>query len=291
MREINLLTPAKINLSIDITGRLENGYHTVKMIMQSIDLFDSISVKKLSNGISVSCNLPYVPSDNRNIAWKAAEAFFAKYPEKGGASIIIKKKIPVAAGLAGGSTNAAGVLKGLNKLYDNFFSLSELIEISKGLGADVAFCLAGGTQLAEGIGNELTPLPPFKGVYATLVKPPFSVSTQWAYKNFDMEQPGERPDTFKLISAIRESDIRSLAKGMENVLESVTIKKYPELKTIMDRFMEYGALGSRMSGSGPTVFGLFETRQQALYAKEQFMKNYQYVYQTKTIGEGEIEEW
>jgi 4-diphosphocytidyl-2-C-methyl-D-erythritol kinase len=287
MHEITLLTPAKINLSIDVTGCLENGYHTVEMIMQSIGLFDTVIVKKMSDGIAVNCTSPFVPNDQKNIAWKAAAAFFSKCPEKGGASITIKKKIPVAAGLAGGLTNAAGVLKALNKLYDDCFSQSELMELSMNLGADVAFCLKGGTQLARGIGNELTQLPDFEGVYVVLIKPPFPVSTPWVYKSLNMDDLGERPETTELIAAVKENDFHAVAKGMRNVLESVTIKKYPELQKIMDRFMKYGAAGSRMSGSGPTVFGLFESRRQALYAKEQFSKDYKFVYQIKTIGEGE----
>ncbi len=287
MKEITLLTPAKINLAIDVTGRLPNGYHTVEMIMQSIDLCDIVTVEKIKSGLSVHCAQPYVPNDQRNIAWKAAEAFFSECPEKGGARITLKKNIPVAAGLAGGSTNAAGVLKALNTLYGNPISAIRLTELSKPLGADVAFCLSGGTQLAKGIGDELTLLPDLAGVNVVLVKPPFPVSTPWVYKNLRLDQLGERPDTFGLIYAIEEFDVKYIAKGMRNVLESVTVREYPELQSLMDRFMAYGALGSRMSGSGPTIFGIFDDEQQAAYAKEQFLKDYQYVYHTKTISRGE----
>lgn len=287
MREITLLTPAKINLSIDVTGRLENGYHTVEMIMQSIDLCDTVTVEKKQSGISISCDLPYIPKDQRNIAWKAAEAFFSGCSQKEGAHITLEKNIPVAAGLAGGSTNAAGVLKALNRLYGNHFSNDQLVELSKGLGADVAFCLKGGTQLARGIGDELTVLPDLANVHVLLVKPPFSISTPWVYKNLKMDQLGERPDTYKLIHGIEEFDVHAIATGMRNVLESVTMREYPELQIIMDRFMAYGAMGSRMSGSGLTVFGLFENEQKALYAKEQFLKDYECVNYTKTISRGE----
>ncbi len=284
MKETTLLAPAKINLSIDVISRLPNGYHTVEMIMQSIDLCDTITVEKTKSGISIHCAQPYVPNDQRNIAWKAAEAFFSECPEKGGARITLKKNIPVAAGLAGGSTNAAGVLKALNTLYGNYISTQRLTEISKRLGADVAFCLTGGTQLAKGIGDELTILPDLAGVSVVLVKPPFPVPTPWVYKNLKLDQLGERPDTFGLIRAIEEFDVRTIARGMRNVLESVTVREYPELQRLMDRFMAYGALGSRMSGSGPTVFGIFDDEQQAAYATEQFLKDYQQVYHTRTIS-------
>lgn len=288
MNELTLLTPAKINFSIDVTGRLPNGYHTVEMIMQSIDLSDTVTIQKRQSGISLSCTERYVPRDQRNIAWMAAEAFFAQYPEKGGAHIILKKQIPVAAGLAGGSTNAAGVLKALNMLYGKPFTTSELVRISQGLGADVAFCLAGGTQLAQGIGDELTALPDLKGVYVVLVKPAFPVSTPWVYRNLKLDALGERPDTSGLISAIEAHDLTFIARNMRNVLESVTVKEHPELKTIMEKLMSYGALGSRMSGSGPTVFGLFDDMERASFAKGQLLKEYQQVFMTETIGRGDL---
>ncbi|HBR02787.1 MAG TPA: 4-(cytidine 5'-diphospho)-2-C-methyl-D-erythritol kinase [Ruminiclostridium sp.] len=287
MNEITILTPAKINLSIDVTERLENGYHTVEMIMQSLDLCDTITVKKRPEGISIQCAQPYVPNDQRNVAWKAAEAFFSEYPHKAGAAITIEKRIPVSAGLAGGSTNAAGVLKALNKLYGSFFDAEGLVRLSKNLGSDVAFCLEGGTQLARGIGNELTRLPDLAGVHIVLIKPSFPVSTPWVYKNLKLSNLGERPDTSKLIGAVTDFDIHALAKGMRNVLESVTVRKYPELQRMMDHLLEYGALGSRMSGSGPTVFGLFETGGQADFATNHLLKNYQYVCHCQTIGKGE----
>lgn len=287
MKEMTLLTPAKINLSIDVTDRLENGYHTVEMIMQSIDLCDTVTVQKRQSGISISCSERFVPKDQRNIAWKAAEVFFSECPEKGGAHITLKKQIPVAAGLAGGSTNAAGVLKALNALYGHHLTSTRLVQLSKRLGADVAFCLDGGTQLAKGIGDELTVLPDLIGIYVVLVKPTFPVSTPWVYKSLKLDDLGERPDTSGLINAIEAEDINYIARGMRNVLESVTVKEYPELKGIMDKLTEYGALGSRMSGSGPTVFGLFDDAKRASFAREQLSKEYQQVFMAETIGRGE----
>ena len=288
MKEITISMPAKINLSIDVKSRLENGYHNVEMIMQAIDLYDTVIVEKTNNRITLNCSLPYVPKDQRNIAWKAAEQFFSHCPCKGGARITLKKNIPVEAGLGGGSSDAAGVLKALNALYDNCLKDIQLFQIARRLGADVAFFLSGGTQLARGIGDELTMLPCLEGVDVVLVKPDFSVSTRWVYENFDPDLVEKRPDTSRLISAIEAMDIKTLAGNMENVLESVTVRKYPELQTIMDRFIEYGALGSRMSGSGPTVFGLFIDPPSAEAAREKFMKDYTNVYHCRTIGRGDF---
>ncbi|MCX7773152.1 MAG: 4-(cytidine 5'-diphospho)-2-C-methyl-D-erythritol kinase [Clostridia bacterium] len=287
MKELTLLTPAKINLSIDVTSRLDNGYHTVEMIMQAVSLYDTVTVEKTKSNISVCCAQPYVPNDSRNIAWKAAEAFFSECPEKGGANILIKKNIPVAAGLAGGSTNAAGVLKALNMLYGSHLSDIKLNELCRKLGADVAFCLKGGTQLARGIGDELTVLPDFAGVHVVLVKPAFPVSTPWVYKNLRLDRLGERPHTSALLNAIEEFDVHCVAKGMRNVLESVTTREYPEISRLMQRFTEYGALGTRMSGSGPTVFGIFADESAATRAKENFLKDYENVFYVQTISREE----
>ncbi len=288
MKELTISMPAKINLSIDVKNKLANGYHSVEMIMQTIDLFDTITVEKVNSGISIYCDQPYVPNDQRNIAWKAAELFFAECPSKGGARITLKKDIPVSAGLGGGSADAAGVLKALNSLYGNCLIETRLVQMARRLGADVTFFLTGGTQLAKGIGDELTMLPDLEGIDVVLVKPNFPVSTRRVYENLDLNQLGERPDISKIISAIETMDLRSIAGHMRNVLESVTVKQHPEIKTIMDKFNEYGAIASRMSGSGPTVFGLFLDTSSAKAAKEKFLKEYEHVFCTKTIGRGSL---
>lgn len=284
MKEITLSMPAKINFSIDVIDRMENGYHNVEMVMQTIDLYDTITVEKAGKGISVSCDHLYVPNDRRNIAWKAADLFFSEGPYKEGARINIKKKIPVSAGLGGGSADAAGVLKALNSLYGNCLGDLQLKEMARRLGADVAFFLSGGTQLAKGIGDELTMLPSLEGMDIVLVKPDFPVSTRWVYENLDLNRVEKRPETSKVISAIESMNIRMLARSMENVLESVTVRKYPEIRDIMDRLIEYGAIGSRMSGSGPTVFGIFSDPASAEAAREKFLTDYTQVYHCKTIG-------
>lgn len=289
MKETAIETPAKINLSIDVTGKLPNGYHSVEMIMQSVALSDTIVVEKRSSGISVSCVYPYVPNDSRNIAYKAADAFFSVCPEKGGTHITIKKNIPVSAGLAGGSTNAAGVLIALNRLYGGHLSKEKLLEIAGRLGADVPFCLEGGTALARGIGDEISPLPDFAGVPVVIVKPPFPVSTPWVYKNLNLSELGERPDTAALIASAGKGDVAAVARGMRNVLESVTLTAYSEVGSIIERMMACGAAGSRMSGSGPAVFGLFENRNTAQAAYEIFVREYEHVFLTETIGRGDME--
>ena len=287
MKEITISMPAKINISINVKNKLASGYHSVEMIMQTIDLFDVITVEKTQSGISIQCDNSELPNDQRNIAWKAAELFFTKCPYEGGAKINIKKNIPIAAGLGGGSSDAAGVLKVLNVLYSNCLKDIQLIQLSRQLGSDVTFFLSGGTQYAKGKGDELTKLPDLEGVHVLLVKPDFPVSTQWVYNNLDLDSLGERPNTYKLINAIEAMDINYIAMNMRNVLESVTLKEYPELQTIMDRLMELGAMGSRMSGSGPTIFGIFPDASSAEAAKEEFLKQYTNVYHTMTIGRWE----
>lgn len=287
MNEITISMPAKINISINVKNKLANGYHSVEMIMQTIDLFDVITVEKTKSNISICCNNSNLPNDQRNIAWKAAELFFTKCPCKGGAKITLNKNIPAAAGLGGGSSDAAGVLKALNTLYNNCLKDIQLIQLSRKLGCDVTFFLSGGTQLAKGIGDELTKLPDFEGVHVLLVKPDFPVSTKWVYNNLDLNNLGERPNISNLINAIEAMDVNFIAMNMQNVLESVTLKEYPELKMIMDKLMERGAMGSRMSGSGPTIFGIFPDSTSAETAKEEFLKQYKHVYHTMTIGRWE----
>jgi len=284
MEEITVNAPAKINLSLDVTGKREDGYHNLETIMQSISLHDRVTVRKCESGLSIECDFPGMPRGSGNVAWKAAEAFFAEYQGKGGARIVLEKRIPVSAGLAGGSTDAAGVLKALNRLYNEPFSEVRLVEIARKIGADVTFCLRGGTALARGIGDELIPLPDFAGVSVVIVKPPFPVSTAWVYRNLDLNALGERPDTSALVAAIQEMDIKTLARGMRNVLESVTIREYAEIGSIIEEFLEYGALGSRMSGSGSAVFGLFDDEDTAENACEKFHARYSDVFLAKTIG-------
>ncbi len=274
MKVLTMSAPAKINLSLDITGKLENGYHTLEMILQTISLKDEILMEKQADGITLCCDHPLVPQDDRNICHKAARAFFLKTRIQGGIKIKIQKKIPIGAGLAGGSTNAAAVLKGLNILYDAGLSLEELMEIGLQCGADVPFCLMGGTCLTRGIGERLSRLTDFTGVHAVLIMPGFSVSTAWVYQNYRMDNAMKHPDTQAILSAMRLNDIAKVAREMKNVLETVTAVKYPEIEGIKRDLKNSGALGSMMSGSGPSVFGLFENREKAQRAVASLQDQY-----------------
>ncbi len=263
MNSIELEARAKINLSLDITGRRDDGYHTVKMIMQTVALHDRVMLETVREGIEIQCNCRWVPSNESNIAYKAAKLLMETAGVKTGVKIVIDKKIPVAAGLAGGSSDAAAVLKGLNTLLDMGLSTNELMQVAKQIGADVPYCISGGTMLAEGIGEILTGLSPLKGVAILLVKPKIGVSTAWVYSRLDLRNISRHPDTDLLISAIKNRDLHMLCKNTQNVLETVTIPKYGVIQRIKNILMELGAIGSMMSGSGPTVFGIFKNARAA----------------------------
>lgn len=277
--------PAKINLSLDVLERLPNGYHRLAMIMQTIGLTDEIRLEERSSGISLSCGkaMSFLPSDSRNLAWKAAAAFIDRFPDVGGVHIHLNKRIPVAAGLAGGSTDAAAVLMGLNQMHGMPLSPVELSEIGVRLGADVPYCLVGGTSLAEGIGEILTPLPSFSGFWLLLVKPPFSVSTPRVFAQLRLEAMGNRPDTAKLTRLVAARDLAGVAGGMENVLESVTLPLHTEVGHIREWMLRLGAMGSRMSGSGPSVFGFFSDEQAAKAARERICPTYPYCWVVQTV--------
>lgn len=274
---------AKINLTLDVLGKLPNGYHEVKMVMQSLNLFDLIIVDKQKSGIKISTNIKGLPTDNKNIAYKAADLFFAKTGISGGAKILIHKNIPIAAGLAGGSGNAAAVLCALDLLYDAGLSNDALLEMALSLGADVPYCITGGTQLAEGIGEKLTQLSPVKGASVVLVKPNISISTAKIYQKIDTAENLSHPDTDGILSAIDSGDITGICAKLENIMENVTSQDCPEIIEIKEKMIELGALGAVMSGSGPTVFGIFPDTSSAKSACDEFSKKYREVFLTHTI--------
>lgn len=263
MDEIKIVCPAKINLSLDVLSRREDGYHIVKMLMQSITLEDLITVRKINSGIKIYCDTKDVPCNESNTAYKAAKLMFENFNIIGGLEILIDKKIPVGAGLAGGSTNAAGVIKAINELYDLKLTLKDMMEIGVKIGADVPFCILGGTALAQGIGEVLTPLKPLGTLWCVLAKPNFSVSTREVYSKLKIDEIPKHPDIDRLIGYIEKKDYINLAENMVNVLENVTMKDYPIIFEIKNIMMEFDALGSLMSGSGPTVFGLFDSKNSA----------------------------
>lgn len=264
MEKITVRVPGKINLTLDILGRFANGYHDLQMVMSSVSLYDEITlVKKEEKNISVTVDKRDLPVDERNLAYRAAALLMEEFALTGGVEIAIKKQIPIAAGMAGGSADAAGVLKGMNRLFELGLELPELQKRGLTLGADVPFCLLGGCALAEGVGERLTPLEPLPRAYLVLAKPDFAVSTPWAFAQWDQEPTKERPDLAGMLAGIKEGDIRQIAAKLGNVLEGVTGREYPVIWAIKEKMKEYGALNALMTGSGPTVFGIYTELEQA----------------------------
>jgi len=274
---------AKINLSLDVVGKREDGYHLLKMIMQNIELYDLLNVKKIENGINIFCNKKFVPTDERNIAYKAARLFKEKYNISGGVFIEIRKNIPVAAGLAGGSTDAAAVLRAMRDLYRRDVSDEELMALGLELGADVPYCIQGGTALCTGVGEVITRLKPFKQHVIVLVKPAFGVSTKEVYGNLDITKIKKHPNTKLLLEAIENQNIELLSENMKNVLENVTLRRHKVIIRLKENMIHHGALGSLMSGSGPSVFGIFEDMLKAQRCFEDLKKTFEEVFITRTI--------
>ncbi|MCL6478002.1 MAG: 4-(cytidine 5'-diphospho)-2-C-methyl-D-erythritol kinase [Peptococcaceae bacterium] len=254
---------AKINLSLDVLGKRGDGYHEILTVMQALELHDVLEVEPLPGEIRVESNGPEVPPGPDNIVYRAAGLIRTAYGCNGGARIYIHKNIPVAAGLAGGSTDAAAALRALNELWALHIEEGELFKLGEKLGADVPFCLLGKTALAGGKGEVLTPLPAFSGFGVVLVKPPFGVSTARIYSLYDTCPPGPGPDTRALVKALKKRDVTAVAGLMGNVLERVTSSLHPEILDIKKALLAAGAAGALMSGSGPAVFGLCAGREEA----------------------------
>ncbi len=286
MDEIKIQARAKINIALDVLGKRGDGYHEVSMIMHQVDLYDLVSIKRIKGGINLRTNCGYLPVDEGNIAYKAAKLMIETYGITEGVEINIEKNIPVAAGLAGGSTDAAAVLNGMNQLWELDIKRKELMTISKPLGADVPFCVLGGAALAEGIGERLTPITGLEYAWVVLAKPNLCVSTADVYKNLDLSSIKERPKMDLLLKAMKENDLQIVSQNLCNVLESVTERMYPIIKDIKRKLYEYQALGSLMSGSGPTVFGFYKDYQKAKSAYENFKKVYKQTYVVKTYKGG-----
>ena len=260
---------AKINLGLDVLGRREDGYHNVRMVMQTIYLYDNITIRRTKeSGITLESNLYFLPNDEGNIAYKAAKLLMDEFQIQDGVHITLDKHIPVAAGLAGGSANAAAVLVGMNRMFSLGLSEEELMERGVNLGADVPYCVMRGTVLAEGIGEELTRLSALPKCYILIAKPGISVSTRTVYEKLDALSITEHPDIDGVIKGLENQDLKAIASSMGNVLEQVTVDAYPIIEKIKDVMKEQGALNAMMSGSGPTVFGIFPDEQTALKCKE-----------------------
>ena len=259
MDEISLKALAKINLGLDVLGKREDGYHDVRMIMQSIHLYDRVEMKKTkSPAIRVETNLYYLPVNEDNLVYRAAKLMKDTFKIKEGVRIVLQKFIPVAAGLAGGSSDAAAVLVGMNRMFQLGLKQDKLMELGLKLGADVPFCIMRGTALAEGIGEKLTPLPPMPKCPVLIAKPGISVSTKFVYENLRLNEYTQHPDIDQIAESIRKKRLKDVAANMGNILETVTIPKYPVIDEIKTLMKENGALNAMMSGSGPTVFGLFQ---------------------------------
>ena len=266
---VTLKALAKINLGLDVLGRRENGHHDVRMVMQTIYLYDNVTMEKTEDaGIHLECNLFYLPVDESNIAYKAAKLLMDEFDIQEGVRIVLDKHIPVAAGLAGGSANAAAVLVGMNRLFSLGLSQKELMERGVSLGADVPYCVMRGTVLAEGIGEILSPLPPLPKCCVLIAKPGISVSTKTVYEKLDSQEITEHPDIDGILEGLDKQDLHKVASSMGNVLETVTIGDYPMIEEIKDVMKETGALNAMMSGSGPTVFGIFDDRSKAKEAQQ-----------------------
>ena len=262
MDKITVKAYGKVNLTLDVQGRRADGYHLLSSVMQSISLADTITLQKAPQGITIQSDHPLVPNDQDNICWRAAQAFLSQSGIATGVKIELMKAIPVAAGLGGGSADAAAVLYGLNQLYGTDLSLGKLQTIGLTIGADVPFCLQGGTCLVEGIGEVVIPVEPFPQTNIVLVKPEASVSTAEIYKKLDSSSHGGT-STRRLLAFLQGDQSVSLDSVLENALESVTETLVPAVTLWKSRLREHGAVASLMSGSGPTVFGLFESSQQA----------------------------
>ncbi len=260
IKHLSLKAYGKINLGLDVLRRREDGYHDVRMIMQTVGIFDRVDLVRTEQaGIQVETNLYYLPTNENNLVYKAAKLLMDEFQVQDGIQIRLQKFIPVAAGMAGGSSDAAAVLFGINKMFGLGLSTEELMKRGVKIGADVPYCILRGTALSEGIGEVLTKLPPVPQCQVLVAKPGINVSTKFVYENLHANElkPEEHPDIDAIIRAIENRDIFGIADNLGNVLETVTIKEYPIIQEIKDAMLESGAIGSLMSGSGPTVFGLF----------------------------------
>ena len=274
MDKISLKALAKINLGLDVVRRREDGYHEVRMIMQTIHLFDRVNIEKTSEpGIRIKTNLSYLPVNENNLIYKAGRLLMDEFDITEGVSVDLEKRIPVAAGMAGGSTDAAAMLYGMNKMFGLGLSMQELKDRGVKIGADVPYCLMRGTALAEGIGEKLKSLPPMIKCPVLIAKPQISVSTKFVYENLKLDEMAKHPDIDQLIKDIKTKDLQGVCDHMGNILETVTIPNYPIIAEIKKNMIENGAAGAMMSGSGPTVFGLFDDAEKAKQAYKAMKKS------------------
>ena len=272
MDSIRLKARAKINLGLDVLGKREDGYHEVRMVMQTIGIYDRLILTKIpEEEIRITSNLAFLPGNENNLIYKAIKLLKDEYHFPGGVSVDLNKFIPVAAGMAGGSTDAASTMFGVNRLFGLNLSMGKMMELGVRLGADVPYCVMRGTALAEGIGEKLTRITPVPHMWILIAKPQINVSTRLVYEQLDMGGIQKHPDIDGIIRAIEAQDVVRIAQSMGNVLENVTVPLYPVIETIKQDMLSHGAINAMMSGSGPTVFGIFPDEQTTL-ACQAFLK-------------------
>ena len=286
MESIRLKARAKINLGLDVIGRRENGYHDVRMVMQTVGLYDRIIMTRIpEEEIRIKTNIGFLPVNENNLVYKAIMLMKNKYKLDGGIEVDLNKFIPFASGMAGGSSDAACALFGMNRLFERNVPMRELMKLGVEIGADVPYCLMRGTALAEGIGEKLTRLPDMPFCHILIAKPPVNVSTKLVYEKLDNTDVKLHPDIDGIIEAIKLKDVALVASRMGNVLESVTVPLYPVIDSIKKDMIEHGAINAMMSGSGPTVFGIFPD-EQSMIACQQFLRQKgeaRQVYTTETF--------
>ena len=257
---------AKINLGLDVVRRLPNGYHEVRMIMQTVGICDVLTFRKAASGIQLVVDNEELPTDGNNLICKAAKLLLESAGIEGGVSITLEKHIPIAAGMAGGSTDAAAALLGINELYEIGYDVDKLKELGVKIGADVPYCIQGGTALAEGIGEVLSPLPTPPTCHLVIAKPDINVSTKFVYENLRANELESHPDIDGMIEGLEKGDLKAITDRLANVLETVTVPAYPIIDEIKQSMLDAGAEGALMSGSGPTVFGIFTELEKAKQA-------------------------
>lgn len=284
MEKIVCKAMAKVNLGLDVLRRRQDGYHEVRMIMQSVDLYDVLTFEKTeAAGIVIRTNKKNIPTDQRNLIYKAADLLMRKYSITDGLCVTLEKRIPMAAGMAGGSTDAAAVFVAINELFSLHMTQESMCELAVTIGADVPYCIVGGTVLAEGIGEKLTKLADAPACTLLIAKPSVGVSTKYVYENLHADKLRQHPDIDGMLTAICEDDLDGVAKRLGNVLETVTVKAYPVIEKLKSWMMEHGAVNALMSGSGPTVFGIYKEAQEAQRACEQ-LRRLDLAQQVETAG-------
>jgi 4-diphosphocytidyl-2-C-methyl-D-erythritol kinase len=283
MKKLRLRAYGKINLGLDVVRKREDGYHELRMIMQTVGLYDELTMKVIpEDEICLSTNLSFLPTNQNNLIYKAIAMIKEEFSIKEGVEVRLEKKIPVAAGMAGGSSNAAAALIGMNRLFHLGLSKKKLMEYGVKLGADVPYCIMRGTALSEGIGEILTPLPPMPPCYILLAKPGISVSTKYVYQNLKVNELEEHPDIDGMVTALKSGDLKGISDRLGNVLETVTIKDHPMIEEIKQFLIDQGAMNALMSGSGPTIFGIFKDRDQARTALKN-MRQFTFIKQAYVV--------